>query len=87
MDWQLQSAKNRLSALIDKVVAGEEQVITRHGKPVAVVVPYGLWQQRGAKEQPSLFEAVRELAAVGGLPDMPRPLEDDSHRIPRFDEG
>jgi prevent-host-death family protein len=28
-------AKARLSELIDKAVAGEEVVITRHGKPVA----------------------------------------------------
>ncbi len=31
-------AKARLSALIDRAVAGEEIVITRHGRPVAKLV-------------------------------------------------
>lgn len=32
-------AKNTLSALLDLVEQGEEVVITRHGKPVARLVP------------------------------------------------
>lgn len=32
-------AKNILSALLDRVERGEEIVITRHGKPVARLVP------------------------------------------------
>ena len=32
-------AKNMLSALLDRVERGEEIVITRHGKPVARLVP------------------------------------------------
>jgi prevent-host-death family protein len=32
-------AKNRLSNLLDQVLQGEEVVITRHGKPVAKLVP------------------------------------------------
>ena len=32
-------AKNTLSALLDRVEQGEEIVITRHGKPVAKLVP------------------------------------------------
>jgi prevent-host-death family protein len=32
-------AKNRLSALLDRVELGEVIVITRHGKPVAKLVP------------------------------------------------
>jgi prevent-host-death family protein len=32
-------AKNKLSALLDRVEQGEEIVITRHGKPVAHLVP------------------------------------------------
>ncbi len=32
-------AKNTLGALLDRVEAGEEIVITRHGKPVAKLVP------------------------------------------------
>jgi len=32
-------AKNRLGSLLDRVAAGEELVITRHGQPVARLVP------------------------------------------------
>jgi prevent-host-death family protein len=32
-------AKNTLRSLLDRVQSGEEIVITRHGKPVARVVP------------------------------------------------
>lgn len=32
-------AKNRLSQLLDRVLEGEDVVITRHGKPVARLVP------------------------------------------------
>lgn len=32
-------AKNTLGALLDRVLQGEEIVITRHGKPVARLVP------------------------------------------------
>jgi prevent-host-death family protein len=33
-------AKNRLSQLLDQVEHGESFVITRHGRPVAQLVPY-----------------------------------------------
>jgi prevent-host-death family protein len=32
-------AKNKLSELLDRVEKGEEIVVTRHGKPVARLVP------------------------------------------------
>jgi prevent-host-death family protein len=32
-------ARNRLGALLDRVARGEEIVITRHGRPVAKLVP------------------------------------------------
>ena len=39
-------AKNKLSALLDRVEGGEEIVITRHGKPVARLVPSGTGSDR-----------------------------------------
>jgi prevent-host-death family protein len=38
MVWQLQTAKQRLSELVDRVLDEGPQVITRHGKEVAVVL-------------------------------------------------
>jgi antitoxin Phd len=37
--WQIQEAKNKLSELIDRALAGGQQVIPRHGVEVAVVMP------------------------------------------------
>ncbi len=36
--WSLQDAKNKLSAVVDAARRGEPQLVTRHGKPAAVVV-------------------------------------------------
>ena len=42
---QLRDAKASLSAVVDAAEAGEASVITRHGKPAAVVVGYEEWQR------------------------------------------
>ena len=39
MDVSMAEAKNRLPELVRAVEAGEEVVITRHGKPVAQISP------------------------------------------------
>jgi antitoxin (DNA-binding transcriptional repressor) of toxin-antitoxin stability system len=51
----LARAKAHLSELLDRVEAGEEIVITRHGKPVAVI------RQAVAAKKPL---AVEKLAAL-----------------------
>ena len=38
MVWQLQTAKQKLSELVDRAVAEGPQVISRHGRETAVVV-------------------------------------------------
>jgi prevent-host-death family protein len=38
MTWPLQDAKNRLSELLETVRKNGAQTITRHGKPIAVVI-------------------------------------------------
>ncbi len=87
LTWQLQDAKNRLSALIDAVEDGHEQIITRHGVPVGVVVPYAIWQRWQAMrlgEAPSMYEALRVAAPLGGVPDLPPRSAVDTARIPDF---
>jgi prevent-host-death family protein len=39
MEVNVYAAKTQLSRLIDRAAAGEEVVITRHGRPVARLVP------------------------------------------------
>ncbi|MCX6022395.1 MAG: type II toxin-antitoxin system prevent-host-death family antitoxin [Chloroflexi bacterium] len=50
-------AKNQLGALLDEVEHGEEIVITRHGKPVARLVPM----------EPGFDRAKAQRAAAGLL--------------------
>ena len=42
---QLRDAKASLSAVVDEAMRGEPAVITRHGKPQAVVVSYEEWER------------------------------------------
>jgi prevent-host-death family protein len=39
MKWQVQEAKQKFSELLRRTVAEGPQVVTRHGKDVAIVVP------------------------------------------------
>jgi len=37
-EWQLQTAKNRFSEVVNRAITDGAQTITRHGKPVVVVM-------------------------------------------------
>ena len=55
-------ARARLSEILDRVAQGEEVVLTRHGKPVAVVVNPDALRARGASA--ALAEAARVRQAI-----------------------
>jgi prevent-host-death family protein len=42
---QLREAKASLSAVVDAAVRGEPSIITRHGRPDAVVIGYDDWKR------------------------------------------
>jgi len=42
---QLREAKATLSAVVDDAVRGEPSIITRHGRPEAVVIGFEEWQK------------------------------------------
>lgn len=75
MEIGLTEARGRLPRLLDRVAAGEEITITRHGKPVAVLVrPDRLrarvdWVFEDAERLRLLLEEAREapLASGSGL--------------------
>lgn len=56
-------AKTRFGELLDRVANGEEVVITRHGKPVARLVPEGT---------PRLDDVRRAVAGLRELQDQIR---------------
>lgn len=53
--WQIQTAKNKLSEVIDKSVVQGPQIITKHGKETAVIISYDEYKKfappmKGLKE-------------------------------------
>ena len=52
-------AKTHLSSLLERVARGESITITRHGTPVAMLVP------AGARERPDVRAAVEKLLEFG----------------------
>jgi prevent-host-death family protein len=42
---QLKDAKSNLSAVVDRATRGKPSVITRHGRPEAVVLGFADWQR------------------------------------------
>lgn len=58
-------ARAALPELLDRVVAGEEVTITRHGHPVAVVVRPDALRSRRAERALTSAAKVREVLTAG----------------------
>ncbi|PSJ60630.1 type II toxin-antitoxin system Phd/YefM family antitoxin [Kumtagia ephedrae] len=58
-------AKNRLSSLLDMVVAGEEVTITRNGKPIARLVPVETRDLESARSAAEGLRAIRARSRPG----------------------
>jgi prevent-host-death family protein len=70
MSMSIAEAKSQFSSVIDRAAGGEEVVITRHGKPVAKVVP--LKPAHDPLRARELIDKMRKLrdesgATLGGL--------------------
>jgi prevent-host-death family protein len=59
-------AKNKLSELLDRVERGEQIVITRRGKPVAVLGPVGVSEERRRRAIEAM-QRIRKRAKAAGL--------------------
>ena len=66
-NYSVAEAKNTLPRLIDKAMAGEQVVITRHGKPVAEIRPAGLPAPRDRKALYAWLKARREARPSVGV--------------------
>ncbi|CAA7620859.1 Prevent-host-death family protein [Magnetospirillum sp. LM-5] len=61
-------AKNKLSALLDLVEQGEEVVITRHGHPVArLLPPKGAFCRQDARDAADGLRMLGATARLDGL--------------------
>jgi antitoxin Phd len=63
-ELQLKDAKATLSAAVDRAVAGEPTVITRHGRKEAVLISFEEWER--ISKVPSFDDL---LLAFPGKPD------------------
>lgn len=60
-------AKTHLSSLLDRVMAGEEVVITKHGKPIARLVAAHRIDEARANDAFAKLKALRKRTTLGGL--------------------
>jgi prevent-host-death family protein len=64
---QLKDAKARLSAVVDRATQGKRSIITRHGRPQAVVLGFADWER--LSHVPSFDRLV--MSAPLGSGDLP----------------
>ena len=69
---QLREAKAKLSALVEDAAQGETAVITRHGKPRAVILGIGEWNRLNR------VPSFGRLLLASGLEDEDLPSRDAS---------
>ena len=69
---QLREAKAKLSALVEDAAQGEAAVITRHGKPRAVILGIGEWNRLNR------VPSFGRLLLASGLEDEDLPSRDAS---------
>jgi prevent-host-death family protein len=72
--WQLQTAKNRLSEVVDEAIGNGPQIITRRGVEVAVVVSAAQWHRLTCRRAP-LIEILRRAPKIAGGLDFARPRD------------
>jgi antitoxin Phd len=62
--WSLQDAKNRFSAVVEAARNGVPQTVTKHGKPVAVVLSVEEYEKLTGKAAPQRPSFVEHLLAM-----------------------
>lgn len=61
-------AKTHFSTLLDQVARGGEVLITRHGHPVARLVPAGVVDRERVTQAIEKLKALRAGSTLGGIP-------------------
>ena len=79
MAWQLQDAKQRFSALVERTLSEGPQVVTRHGREVVVVVSTEEYRRlRG--DEPDLKDFILRGPDLGDL-EIERPAAPSRHVV------
>ena len=61
--WQLQEAKNRFSEVVNRAIKDGAQTITRHGKPVVVVMSQEDFRRLAPKKEEKEWSMLDHLLA------------------------
>lgn len=72
------AAKTQLSSLLEQVAAGEEVLITKHGRPVARLIGAGETSRRDVDDAIVKLKALRAGVTVG--PEGWKAMRDDGRR-------
>ena len=72
------AAKAQFSALLERVARGEEVVITKHGRPVAKLVPAQTHDRERAADAIRRLKELRVGTTLGGI--FRRELRDEGRR-------
>ncbi len=85
MEIAVSEAKGQLSELVRRANAGEEILLTRHGQPIARIVP--VQRRPTADEKRTILHAVREAARkkveAGSDSARSQDVLYDDHGLPR----
>lgn len=73
---QLKDAKATLSAVVDAAVRGEPSIITRHGRPEAVILGFAEWQRLASVPSFGRLLMMAPLEADDLPPRSDKPLRD-----------
>ena len=65
--WPVQDAKARFSEMLDTSIAEGPQVVTKHGKAAAVLVPIRQWEALQSVGKRTLKQVLLDAAAPTGL--------------------
>ena len=60
-------AKTHFSALLEKVEQGEQVIITKHGHPIAKLVPSGILNREQSKQAIERIKAFNKKHTLGKL--------------------
>jgi prevent-host-death family protein len=76
---QASEAKIHLSQLLDDIERGETIVITRHGRPIARLIPEDLMQRQGRSEAVERVKAMRATMPFVPLEEL-LPMRHEGHK-------
>ena len=70
--WPVQDAKARFSEMLETSLAEGPQVVTKHGKATAVLVPIRQWDALQSSNKRTLKHLLLDHTVVADIPVPPR---------------